>query len=636
MKKSNTELSFTSDAAQLRKYSLIPTTQFNLISSPAVKRKRRNSCKNLTIIPSQSEILMKNTIKAISKKIIMKEIKNNNGSLYSLFSSSLFNMNMLLYYLDTKNNSGIISTLVNMLYREEYKREAYFYLPQIIAIYLNKKSFYEDIEEFLLKTSIENFVFGLKTYFIMNDYMNKTSKVNIKKICDFLQRLQHRKIRTKRNSINKDFLLHKVSYLDKNISFYKELIQNVSSIKIDFFHLNINHGEIIKKLIEIIKKANIRIQNLYKISNELKRNVSINNKLKNLYRGYILTSYTQSNDIMNNDLIVNIIPDFSCFTMKNKSNIELKLKCECIKIYECEKWDELYIDKTNDDIVNNSKNNNNDLKDEINMKFNPFEYIEDIDNNLKAKSSFKKFTTYHLKTFILKTKSELTNECIINQLIYHFNESFKNTDIPLSLISYDVIQISSSISLIESRENNLILKDLNTKIKSKFGNLNSFFRNFFCNNFEEAQKNFTESLCSCCLFSYLFNSQENLLDNTIIDNNGRIYLYTFEHLLSTKNTKAPCAFKLNKDFIDIMDGEGSGMFQYFKSIIIRGMIEIRKHYEIFEKIIDIVIKSISISKFSNKDTEKVISSLKERFFISMNEINIVNEIETMIHKSNHK
>ena len=65
MKKSNTELSFTSDAAQLRKYSLIPTTQFNLISSPAVKRKRRNSCKNLTIIPSQSEILMKNTIKAL-------------------------------------------------------------------------------------------------------------------------------------------------------------------------------------------------------------------------------------------------------------------------------------------------------------------------------------------------------------------------------------------------------------------------------------------------------------------------------------------------------------------------------------------------------------------------------------------
>ena len=162
-----------------------------------------------------------------------------------------------------------------------------------------------------------------------------------------------------------------MSYLDKNISFYKEFIQNVSSIKIEFFHLNINQGEIIKKLVEIIKKANIRIQNLYKISNELKRNSMINNKLKNLYRGYILTSYSQSNDIMNNDLIVNLIADFSSFTMKNKSNIELKIKCECIKIFECEKWDELYIDKVNDDVVSNQEKNNNDLKDEKNMKFNP-------------------------------------------------------------------------------------------------------------------------------------------------------------------------------------------------------------------------------------------------------------------------
>ena len=404
----------------------------------------------------------------------------------------------------------------------------------------------------------------------------------------------------------------------------------------DFEVINSNQEEMIKKVVEIIKKANIRIQNLYKISNELKRNSMINNKLKNLYRGYILTSYSQSNDIMNNDLIVNLIADFSSFTMKNKSNIELKIKCECIKIFECEKWDELYIDKVNDDVVSNQEKNNNDLKDEKNMKFNPFEYIEDIDNTLKAKSSFKKFTTYHIKSLILKTKSELTNEYIINQLIYHFNQIFMNTDIPLFLLPYHVIQLSSSISLIEKKEDMLSIKELNSKIKSKFGNLNSFFRNFFCNNFEEAQKNFTESLCSCCLFSYLFNSQENLIDNTIMDKNGRIYLYTFEHLLSTKNTKAPIAFELSKDFIDIMDGEGSGMFQYFKSIIIRGMIEIKKHYEIFEKIIDIVIKSITINKFSNKGYEKVISSLKERFFISMNEINIVNEIENMIYKSNHK
>ena len=64
--------------------------------------------------------------------------------------------------------------------------------------------------------------------------------------------------------------------------------------------------------------------------------------------------------------------------------IKLKIKCECIKIFECEKWDELYIDKVNehDDIlfcyvgedwyikVNNAKkvevyimNNSNNIKE---------------------------------------------------------------------------------------------------------------------------------------------------------------------------------------------------------------------------------------------------------------------------------
>ena len=178
MKKSNTELSFTSDVAQIRKYSLIPTTQFNLISSLSMKRKRRNSCKNLNIIPSQSEIAMKNTIKSISKQIIIQQSKNNNGSLYSLFSSSLFNINMLLFYLDTKNDCGILSTLVNMLYREDYKKEAYFYLPQIIAIYLNKKKIvYQWTITFppFFKASSMNFPASMKCFLISSVSESRSS-----------------------------------------------------------------------------------------------------------------------------------------------------------------------------------------------------------------------------------------------------------------------------------------------------------------------------------------------------------------------------------------------------------------------------------------------------------------------------
>jgi phosphatidylinositol kinase/protein kinase (PI-3 family) len=41
--------------------------------------------------------------------------------------------------------------------------------------------------------------------------------------------------------------------------------------------------------------------------------------------------------------------------------------------------------------------------------------------------------------------------------------------------------------------------------------------------------------------------------------------------------KAP--FKFTQEYLDIMGGENSAMFEYFKSLLIRGLFEIRKHMD---------------------------------------------------------
>lgn len=41
--------------------------------------------------------------------------------------------------------------------------------------------------------------------------------------------------------------------------------------------------------------------------------------------------------------------------------------------------------------------------------------------------------------------------------------------------------------------------------------------------------------------------------------------------------KAP--FKFTQEYLDIMGGEQSPMFEYFKSLLIRGLFEIRKHMD---------------------------------------------------------
>jgi hypothetical protein len=56
--------------------------------------------------------------------------KDNNGSLYELFSSTVFNINLVIYYLDKKDEPGIIDTLINLLYGK-FINESFFYLPQL-------------------------------------------------------------------------------------------------------------------------------------------------------------------------------------------------------------------------------------------------------------------------------------------------------------------------------------------------------------------------------------------------------------------------------------------------------------------------------------------------------------------------
>ena len=135
--KNKNDLSFKSDHSKLRKFSLIPTTQFNLVNTLSNNKPKHSSCKNLTMIHPNLNQKEKKTLKDLSHNIkIINKRKNNFGSLYSLFASELFDMNLLLYYLNTKNEEGIISTLVNMLYNKNYKEKCYFYIPQLISIFL--------------------------------------------------------------------------------------------------------------------------------------------------------------------------------------------------------------------------------------------------------------------------------------------------------------------------------------------------------------------------------------------------------------------------------------------------------------------------------------------------------------------
>jgi phosphatidylinositol kinase/protein kinase (PI-3 family) len=116
------------------------------------------------------------------------------------------------------------------------------------------------------------------------------------------------------------------------------------------------------------------------------------------------------------------------------------------------------------------------------------------------------------------------------QLIKTFQEVFNTCNMPLKLHPYEILITSSTSGLIEFLPNTISIDGLKKKLPDG-ANLNIFFRNFFKNSFEEAQKNFVESLAAYSLICYLMCIKDRHNGNILIDMNGNIIHIDFGFIL---------------------------------------------------------------------------------------------------------
>ena len=644
------------------------------------KLKKFSSENKLPILMNNNNYIQNNIeiIKKIEKniKFLKKENKNNLGSLYELISGKdVFDINLLLYYLDVKEEVSIIDILVNKLYEDQYKDKIIFYLPQIIFIYLNKTENILSLEDYLIYLSINNPCLGIKIFYLMNSIiLNTNNQIRIKQ---FVKKVEFKRLTKFRENIlfNDSFSEQKFKYkyLNKyyqiNKSFYKEIleiprkvshiIRNLKQEK-EIEKINLSIKDIHYEFISIIKKINHKIQNIYKYVNQIKRIFDCD--IKNLFRGFLLPSNEDSTNIQTSLIVVNILPNYSKIVFQSFQNeidffnFDIYLTFECVKIEECKFWDYLTNKSFNKDALKekekytdknfglkNSKSVNFSLslKDNINesLIFNPFSENENCNiDSIKSSSKFKKFKSLTIKTFVLNFKEECFGYVLINQLKTLFNRIFENNkELNLSLYEKDIIPLSPYFCLeeqINEFHNFILLEKIRYDISKKYKNINDFYRSFFFNNFEEAQKNYIENLASYCLFNYIINNNLSAFDNLKLNNIGIIIPDSYGYSLSTNNIKAKEVFKLPKELFALMDLNESGMFYFFQSLIAQGLVKIRKYYEIFVKIIEIVLRKNKFDLFSKKDISNIIDALKERFHKNYQEVDLITSIMDEINNEN--
>ena len=217
----------------------------------------------------------------------------------------------------------------------------------------------------------------------------------------------------------------------------------------------------------------------------------------------------------------------------------------------------------------------------------PFkERWNEVKSQYKKISKFRDYNTYTLRPVIIKANDDCRQEVLAIQLMQRLLQIWKRAQIPLWMRPYEIFITSASSAMIEFVPDTISVHHLKKKMIDlkyfKLTNLHQFYRWYFHEKFEEAQYNFIRSLAAYSIFSYLFAIKDRHNGNIMIDRSGHIihidFGFMFQNYPGGVNFES-APFKLTQEYIDLMDGPESDKFELFKSLIVRGLIEVRNNLD---------------------------------------------------------
>ncbi|XP_063173220.1 phosphatidylinositol 4-kinase beta isoform X4 [Candoia aspera] len=178
-----------------------------------------------------------------------------------------------------------------------------------------------------------------------------------------------------------------------------------------------------------------------------------------------------------------------------------------------------------------------------------------------------------------------------------------------------------------------VLKQLQVKKQSQLSLLDFFLQEhgqYTTEGFLTAQRNFVQSCAGYCLVCYLLQVKDRHNGNILLDAYGHIIHIDFGFILSSSPRNLgfeTSAFKLTTEFVDVMGGIGGDMFNYYKMLMLQGLIAARKHMDKVVQIVEIMQQGSQLPCFHGSST---IRNLKERFHMSMTEEQLQVLIEQLV------
>eukprot|EP00746_Dinoflagellata_sp_MGD_P126983 gnl/MRDRNA2_/MRDRNA2_61675_c0_seq1.p1 gnl/MRDRNA2_/MRDRNA2_61675_c0~~gnl/MRDRNA2_/MRDRNA2_61675_c0_seq1.p1 ORF type:complete len:645 (+),score=103.44 gnl/MRDRNA2_/MRDRNA2_61675_c0_seq1:112-1935(+) len=253
---------------------------------------------------------------------------------------------------------------------------------------------------------------------------------------------------------------------------------------------------------------------------------------------------------------------------------------------------------------------------------------------LRSQSSYGHLRSWKLHGAIVKGGDDVRQEMLASQLIGQFAHIFKEAKLPLWLKPIDVLVTSSDSGLIAYVPDSISVDTLKKRHAST--TLAEIFVTAFADNLFEAKQNFIESCAAYSLVCYFLQVKDRHNGNLLLDAEGHLIHIDFGFMLSNSpggNMGFEASpFKLTQEFLDVMDGECSDQYEYFRTLIIRGFLESRKHAERIMLLVRMMLTGSKLPCFVG-GADWILQTMHERFLPSLTEEACIEKIADLIDSS---
>lgn len=260
---------------------------------------------------------------------------------------------------------------------------------------------------------------------------------------------------------------------------------------------------------------------------------------------------------------------------------------------------------------------------------------EDKVERIRETSPYGHLVSWRLLSVIVKCGDDLRQELLAYQLLCMFQKIWAEEKVSLWLRPYKILVLSDDSGMIEPIVNTCSLHQI--KKNSKMSMLEYFIQEFGDKNSEEfltAQRKFVESCAAYCLVCYIIQVKDRHNGNILLDNEGHIIHIDFGFMLSSSPRNLgfeSSPFKLTQELVEVMGGENSDMFAYFKILLLQGLLAARKHNEKVISLVEVMSSGSKLACF--RAGASVVPALKSRFHVNMTDEQLQAHLDQLVYNA---